>query len=181
MFLSEFDLLRDVRQDVRQKAWASPTNRILRDLYFKVQRAHEEIERLNIEIRRVITYMVDETDFLNAREAMLARENPELAHQVSLYRMERGRAFSIHRTRFAKLFKHPRFSGTTTPGRSVHLPLDYQTTQSSGSNEDCDVDEVANANDDDSDSEESEEEDADAIAYKFLSIAVDGNRHDLED
>jgi hypothetical protein len=108
-FLSEFDLLHDMCEDVRQKAWASPANRTLRDNYFKIKRAHEEIERLNIEIRRVITYMTDETNFLIAMEATLAQDRPQLAHQVALYCMERGRAFSVHRTCFTKLFVHPRF------------------------------------------------------------------------
>lgn len=57
VFLSEFDLLRDARQDVRTRPWARPAGRMAMDLYFKIQRAKEEIDRLNIEIPRVITYI----------------------------------------------------------------------------------------------------------------------------
>ena len=63
-FLADFDLLRAARQDIREKPWAKPANRTLRDTYFKMERAREEIERLNVEIRRVITYMRDEEHYL---------------------------------------------------------------------------------------------------------------------
>ena len=173
-FLSEFDLLRDVREDVRQKAWASPANRTLRDNYFKMKRAHEEIERLNIEIHRVITYMTDETNFLIAMEATLTQDRPQLAHQVALYHMERGRAFSVHRTHFAKLFVHPRFNGTATPGQSIHLPpasLQPTKDRSSPYDEDAidpDAYEESLEREDDVD----DADDADDIAYKFLLIAL---------
>jgi hypothetical protein len=177
-FLSEFDLLRDVRQDVREKPWASPGNRILRDNYFKIERAREEIERLNIEICRVITYMADETDFLNAMEAELAQENPELAYQVSRYHMERGRALSTHQARFKKLFKDPRFTGTSIPGRSVHLPPspDRPTpaaVPSSSDNLDGNADE-------DEDISEDEDDDLDDITYMVLSLAMNDDGRDLE-
>ncbi|KAF8331785.1 hypothetical protein F5887DRAFT_1063958 [Amanita rubescens] len=117
-FLSDFDLLRDARQDVREKPWACPLNRVLRDQYFKVERAQEEIKRLDVEIRRVITYIVDETEFLCAKEAILAKSNPIFAHQISVYRMERGRANALHVQRFEKLAKNPRFTGNITPGQN---------------------------------------------------------------
>src|ERR1700722_6349417 len=59
-FLSEFDLLRDARQDIRDRPWSCPTGRMAMDLYFKIQRANEEIDRLNVEIQRLITYIQDE-------------------------------------------------------------------------------------------------------------------------
>src|ERR1700760_2319031 len=54
-FLSEFDLLRDSHQDVRSQPWGNSANRIVMDRWFKCQHAREEITRLNIEIRRLIT------------------------------------------------------------------------------------------------------------------------------
>ncbi|KAG6824531.1 hypothetical protein H0H92_006579, partial [Tricholoma furcatifolium] len=51
-FLADFDLLRDTRQDVSERPWARPSARLAMDQYFKIERAHEEIYRLNIEIRR---------------------------------------------------------------------------------------------------------------------------------
>lgn len=59
-FLSDFDLLRDARQDIRTRTWATPACHLALDRYFKIQRAQEELDRLNIEIKRVATYIRDE-------------------------------------------------------------------------------------------------------------------------
>lgn len=59
-FLGEFDLLRDARQDVREKPWANPDTRIFTDQYFKLLRAKEEIQRLNIEMRRLRSWIRDD-------------------------------------------------------------------------------------------------------------------------
>ncbi|KAJ7843840.1 hypothetical protein B0H13DRAFT_2239265 [Mycena leptocephala] len=58
--LAEFDLLRDTRQDIREQAWTQPARRETMVLYFGIKRAKEEVRRLNVEIRRLITFMVDE-------------------------------------------------------------------------------------------------------------------------
>jgi len=34
-FLADFDLLRDARQDISQRPWATPAGRLAMDLYFK--------------------------------------------------------------------------------------------------------------------------------------------------
>ena len=49
-FLADFDLLRDTRQDIRKRPWATPAARLTMDSYFKILRAKEEIVRLNVEI-----------------------------------------------------------------------------------------------------------------------------------
>ena len=96
-FLSDFDLLRDTRQDIRSRPWATPAARLAMDQAFKLRRAKEEITRLNIEIRRFATYMRDEDAYLRLKESSIALSNPALANQVTIYRMERGR-FNIHHT-----------------------------------------------------------------------------------
>ncbi|KAF8332131.1 hypothetical protein F5887DRAFT_845973, partial [Amanita rubescens] len=108
-FLADFDILRCARQDIREKPWANPTNWILRDQFFKLHRAREEIKRLDIEIRRVITYIQDEEHFLEDQEARLCDMNPELAHQIALYRREHGRSNNLHKKRFDKLASCPSF------------------------------------------------------------------------
>ncbi|KAF8341085.1 hypothetical protein F5887DRAFT_1062512 [Amanita rubescens] len=110
-FLADFDLLRATRQDIREKPWAKPANRTLRDTYFKMERAREEIERLNVEIRRVFTYMQDEELHLENQESAAKDMDPELAHQIYLYKMQRARAHSLHLTRFRKLSVERGFTG----------------------------------------------------------------------
>jgi hypothetical protein len=94
-FLSDFDLLRDTRQDIRRKPWATPAARLAIDRAFKLERAEEEIARLNIEVPRLATYIRDEDIYLRAKEAELSPSHPALAHQVGIHRMERGR-FNAH-------------------------------------------------------------------------------------
>ena len=95
-FLADFDLLRDSRQDVRARPWTKPAFHIMIDQHFKLQCAHEEIQRLNVEIRRVVTYIHDEDRFLWVKEAEVRKVSTALAHQVAKYRLERGRANDRH-------------------------------------------------------------------------------------
>lgn len=126
-FLADFDLLRETRQDIRKKPWASPVGRSMMDQYFKLLRAKEEIIRLNVEIRRVITHLEDETEFLEAHEIDLASSDPILAHQVRLYRLERLQYKEHHIKQFKKLENLPGFTGTLTRGFSVDQTLQKGT------------------------------------------------------
>jgi hypothetical protein len=53
--VADFDLLRDTRQDIRTLDWAKVANHEGTVMYFGVKRAKEEICRLNVEIRRLLT------------------------------------------------------------------------------------------------------------------------------
>ncbi|KAF8327310.1 hypothetical protein F5887DRAFT_1083856 [Amanita rubescens] len=201
-FLADFDLLRDTREDVHQKPWASQTIRVLRDQYFKLQRASEEIGRLNIEIRCVVTYMADETVFLRVKEDSLAETDPLLAHQIAVYRMERGRANATHAVRFAKLAKDPSFTGQITKGRSIHLPAESHKGTSGDINIDVDEDNAGEIDthedlegnpdeigthsedeEDDADEEDDEELEDEAydMAYEVLKVTSDNVGDDDED
>ncbi|KIJ64310.1 hypothetical protein HYDPIDRAFT_90572, partial [Hydnomerulius pinastri MD-312] len=122
-FLSDFDLLRDARQDVSQQPWASPTARLAMDTYFKMKRAEEEIIRLNIEIRRLVTYLHDEDNYLGLCEAQLRPAHPALAYQVTRHRNIRQRFYSHHYEVLAKIAKLRDFTGTLALGVSVENDL----------------------------------------------------------
>ncbi|TFK57757.1 hypothetical protein BDN72DRAFT_730691, partial [Pluteus cervinus] len=117
-FLAEFDLLRDARQDIRDKPWSKPAARLLLDQYFKLERAREEIKRLNIEVRRLLTYMQDEENFLDVSIVVLKQTDLALANEVFIYQQERARANNNHRKRFERLAKLKGFTGNMEPGRS---------------------------------------------------------------
>jgi hypothetical protein len=120
-FLSDFDLLHLARVNIRAEGWAQPAGREAMDRYFKLVRADEEIVRLNIEIPRLVTYMRDEEAFLRrAVERVQEGVGPELAHQVSVYRMRQGRFNDGHRYRFTQLARDPGFSGDISPGVPVN-------------------------------------------------------------
>ncbi|KAJ7768412.1 hypothetical protein B0H16DRAFT_1307963 [Mycena metata] len=120
-FLSQFDILRDGCDDIRMYPWAKPSGRIAMDQYFKIERANEEIIRLNIEVRRVITHIHDEAAFLRRAEvAVREKQGKVLAHQVFKYRMLRGRFADEHLQRFNALGKVRGFTGTLFPGIAVN-------------------------------------------------------------
>jgi len=123
-FLSEFDLLRDARQDIRSRLWARPASRMAMDLYFKTQRAKEEIQRLNVEIPRVITYIRDERQYLHKKEAEYQGSHPHLSHQIKLYRIERCRFDAQHMQRFKDIAKLCGFTGTIRPGQHIHSDVE---------------------------------------------------------
>ncbi|KAJ7717541.1 hypothetical protein B0H16DRAFT_1666773 [Mycena metata] len=120
-FLSDFDLLREGREDIRNEPWAQPGGRLAMDQHYKLLRADEEITRLNLEIRRFVTYMRDEEAFLLHHERRLRNDGDEaLAHQVWLQRRERARFNPVHMDRLVKLSKEPGFTASLLPGISIN-------------------------------------------------------------
>ncbi|PBK96125.1 hypothetical protein ARMGADRAFT_1142864 [Armillaria gallica] len=83
----------------------------------QIKRAEEEIDRLNIEIPCLLTYMADEDRYLQDQNLCLQASNPALAHQISRYHLERVHFYDQHHKCFAHLSKQP--AGTvvgTRPG-----------------------------------------------------------------
>ena len=169
-FLSDFDLLRCARDDIREKPWANPTNRILRDRFFKITRAREEIERLNVEIRRVMTYMQDEELFLEEQESLLQGTQPELAYQINLYRRERSRSNILHEQCFDKLAISPSFTGNMNPGSAIARPQTRSVAPCK------DIPAAMNENaelEDDSDEDDDFDHTVEDITYSLLTVSLD--------
>ncbi|KAG2743935.1 hypothetical protein P692DRAFT_201722581, partial [Suillus brevipes Sb2] len=118
-FVADFDLLRDARQDVSHRPWATPTGRHTMDTYFKMRRAREEILRLNVEIRRMATYLRDEDLYLTECQKQLQSMHPALAHQVGVHHNICARFTAYHLRRLHKISALPGFTGSITPGESV--------------------------------------------------------------
>jgi len=119
-FLADFDLLRDTRQDVRSRPWATPAGRMAMDSYFKLQRAEEEIIRLNIEIPRLATFMRDENTYLCNKQVEIQASNPALAHQISIHNMEGGRFIKHHTKILNQIITLKGYSGGPLLG--THVP-----------------------------------------------------------
>lgn len=122
-FLADFDLLRDARQDISQRPWATPAARQATDLYFKMCRAKEEVLRLNNEIRRLVTYIHDEERYLQDCYTQLEPSCPALAHQISLRRLVRSRANAHLLQRMADIARLQGFSGSINIGESTKKSL----------------------------------------------------------
>jgi hypothetical protein len=129
-FLSDFDLLRDARQDIRRKPWATPAARLAIDQAFKLERAQEEVTRLNIEIPRLATYIRDEDICLRAKEVELSTTHPSLAHQVGVHRMERARFNAHHLNVLGKIYHLAGYTGPVGFGsHAVEAPAPPEDPQ----------------------------------------------------
>lgn len=124
-FLSEWDLLRDPEGNAQLLPWATPAARLVLDIYFKIERAREEIERLNVEIRRLVTYIRDEKEILDSRAELMERTDPDLAYFVCQYQWKRGRFNAGHIQRLVAMQKKlgQRFTGTLQPGDRIRGPI----------------------------------------------------------
>lgn len=127
-FLADFDLLRDTRQDIRSRPWATPAARQAMDSYFKLLRAEEEITRLNIEIRRLLTFMHDEDVELHSKEKEVALTNPTLAYQIRVQRNNITRFTPQHLKNLHDIQQLPGFNGNLSYGvqktePSVSVPV----------------------------------------------------------
>lgn len=110
-FLAEFDLLRYSRSDVRLSVWTEPARREATIKYLQLQRAQEEIVRLNIEIRRLRTVIHDEG--LQIQEVIdeLRESTPSLAEELSRRHQLRCMVNAIHIGRLDRIESLPGFSG----------------------------------------------------------------------
>ncbi|KAF9063513.1 hypothetical protein BDP27DRAFT_1367986 [Rhodocollybia butyracea] len=104
-FLSEFDILRDAWDDVREKKWATQKNRLLMQQFFKLIGAESELECLHVEIQRLITSMEDEEAKFRSLTLKLKQTNPALALQIEKQGRVRSRFNKLHRQRFHAITK----------------------------------------------------------------------------
>lgn len=70
-------------------------------------------------MQRVATHLVDENIYLRLREDDVKLSNPNLAHQIFVYRMIRGRFDDHHHRRLHKISLLPGFDGSIVPGISI--------------------------------------------------------------
>ncbi|ESK82955.1 hypothetical protein Moror_11811 [Moniliophthora roreri MCA 2997] len=64
--VADFDILKNSHIDITQLAWTKPQNRQVMQLHFGIKQAKKEITHLNVEIRHLITYMIDDhADYWN--------------------------------------------------------------------------------------------------------------------
>ncbi|KAJ3732181.1 hypothetical protein DFJ43DRAFT_997981, partial [Lentinula guzmanii] len=176
-YLSEFDFLRDTRSDVRDKVWAKPAVRQAMSELFKLLRAQEEICKLNIEIKRLVTYMKEEEEYLSSVARNIQRTNAALAYQIRRYRDERRRFNSTHHKRLDSIRKLPGFAPINVHYFHPGVGLRRQTVQ--GHVEEGEMELQADDNDNDDDDEEDDgegddqESEVDDRAEAALAVAND--------
>jgi len=112
-FLAEFDVLRLTVSDKCHEGWTKPANREAAVKYFKLRRAREEVEWLNLEIYRLEHSIRTETKQMSqALEALRATpEDAPLVAELEHRRKLRASVDTIHRQRFVELKSKPYFTG----------------------------------------------------------------------
>ncbi|KDN33495.1 hypothetical protein RSAG8_13415, partial [Rhizoctonia solani AG-8 WAC10335] len=65
--LADFEILHGSRRNVLDQAWTNPKNRRCVEQLHRLQRANEEIKRLNIELFRLHTSIIDEEHHLSTK------------------------------------------------------------------------------------------------------------------
>ncbi|KAG9087653.1 hypothetical protein FS749_002765 [Ceratobasidium sp. UAMH 11750] len=79
-YQANFDFLKYSEHGDQNAEWRRPVNRRCVELWQKLERAKEEVIRLNVEIRRVYTHIRDEDRFLALQYDRLKSSDPNLAH-----------------------------------------------------------------------------------------------------
>jgi hypothetical protein len=120
--LADFDLLRLSHVDICTLPWTQPVTRQAMSLYFGIKRAKEEIRRLNVEIRRLTTYMIDEFTHWSS----VVTDTRDIDSVLSSYLSRQAdfniRVFQDIMYYLLKTSKLPGFSGSLDPGISIDKP-----------------------------------------------------------
>lgn len=117
-FLGEFDLLRHSRTDIRELDWTKPAHREATTKYFKLLRAREEVSRLNVEVRRLRTFVHDEEMETNKVITDLQLSYPLLASELQRQWRSRLATNMFHIFRLNQIENLPSYSGMR--GIGVH-------------------------------------------------------------
>jgi hypothetical protein len=110
--LAEFELLRSgAREDIRNLDWAEMRHREASTCHLKILRAQEEIERLNIEVKRLATWMVDDEAHLQATIKKLEGTEPLLAKAVTEFASDQKRVNSCLRATLEDIYQLEGYTG----------------------------------------------------------------------
>ncbi|KAL6298830.1 hypothetical protein BKA93DRAFT_833746 [Sparassis latifolia] len=110
-FLEEFNLLRDTRNDIRDKPWTRPDIRAVMKQARRVARTCEEIQRLDVEVRRVHTSIYDEVRAFDITLARLKDRNDPLYGAVNDFCRRRRRVNTWILARLKQIHALDEFTG----------------------------------------------------------------------
>ena len=111
-FVGEFDLLRITRSDIRKEKWTQQAYRAAAVTYFKTCRAREELQRLNIEVRRLQAFIREEAAHMDTVIERLSVDNPSLADELRYRWTLCSSINSLHLQRLRQLECQPYYTGS---------------------------------------------------------------------
>lgn len=155
-FLEEFTLLLEHRPEVLAQPWTKPEVRLAMSQHLRLKRAREEIERCNVQVRRLHTHIVDEEAHMQATVASLKAANNPIAPAVEEYCLRRSRMNGALLTRIGDTYALDGFTGIPTPGisKAPLYPRRPMTAATAG---------ATTADEDTSDIEEPDDDDAEVV------------------
>lgn len=122
-FLEEFNLLRNTHRDISNMPWAKPVIRKTIKKYLRVCHAHKELDRCNVEARRVLTSIHDEDHRFNNILTTLADQKSELLGPVQEYCTRHCHVNSLLLGHIQQILNLDGFTGNRTIGcrRGCHM------------------------------------------------------------
>jgi hypothetical protein len=118
-FLSDFELLHHRHNNITQRPWANPLIHNAMISWMKTECAKEEINRLNVEARRLKTYIRDSSAAQWRAIQHLRQTDPALAAELQQHYNAQSSTNAFLLQHLHKMESLPRFSGWRTPGVRV--------------------------------------------------------------
>jgi len=115
-FVEEFNLLRNTQRDISNMPWAKPVVRETIKKYLRVCRAREELNRCNVEARRILTSIHDDNRRFNDIIASLVEQKSDILGPVTEYCTRRRRVNSLILGHIQQIFNLDGFTGNRTIG-----------------------------------------------------------------
>lgn len=115
-FLEDFELLRDSRNDIRERPWATPVVRAAMKQSQRIDRAREEMANCNIAVRRLLTHVLDENADLKKITRVLADQGSSITGAVEEYRIRRTCANMQVLSRIQQIHHLDGYTGSQSPG-----------------------------------------------------------------
>ena len=115
-FLDEFTLLRNHENNILEQPWADPVFRETMRKYQRLQRAHEEVIRCNVGIRRLHTSIVDENKSFSHILSSLELSDDPLRVEIEDFVTWRRAVNNVLLLQLSRTYSLPGFSGNPTPG-----------------------------------------------------------------
>jgi hypothetical protein len=111
-----FTLLRETREDIRIHRWTEPAVRATMKQDLRVKQAYEEIERCNVETRRLYTSIHDEHTFFTDLLCKLQHVQDPLYGAVEDYVVRHRRINAHLKARILQIQSLPGFTGDRSVG-----------------------------------------------------------------
>ena len=109
--LGDFDLLKHSRHEVLAQPWSNTMHRQMVVKYFKLLRAHEEITRLNVEVRRLQAWVDSETTEIKQITTELSAQNPPLSAELQVLFHCQLRVNNQHQLWLQRIYNLEGYSG----------------------------------------------------------------------